>query len=385
VARKKNGPNETDVLNDINAVDEKLALTPEQQKARARALLHMESDDHGTMSKADTARARDKEPDGPPKVGRLDKDGKTKERGPFQIAPIERRRFQIGIVGRPGSPLIPHAFTAKAVRQILYKHLTGDDAVQEPKDPLYDAAHSLYVDKDGLFAFRSVAAKSAMVASLRYSGGVKMVDLMTCLHVLGEYSPIWGFPVARMDPTKVGPWNDRQLDLRFRGSFDRWCSVLTIEFEPRVIGQDAILNLVQRAGSVGIGDWRPECSGNCGLFDVCGTKEIEELKQAFGRHGRSELNAENFGIRTLLEEWGLYDVWLAQREKLEAWRGRAPVSEKMAKAMKEQAQRDAGIRPQRDVFDENGRLVARGTDTQVADAEELLEQARGRTNGETHG
>lgn len=352
-------------------------LTEVQKQARAAAMLHMDGEGVGAMSKADIARAQGKEPKGAPVVGRLDKEGKTKERSPIVITKIEERRFKIGIVGRFGSPFIPHAFTAKAVRQILFGHITGETALQEPKDPLYDAAHALYVDADLLFAMRSNAYKSAMVAALRYVPKVAKVDLQQCVKVLGEYSPVWGMPQARMDATKVGPWGDRKLDLRFRGFFTNWCAELTIEYEPLVISQEAIIHLVQRAGSIGVGDWRPECGGNCGLFDIVDTKAFEDLKQKFGRHGRAELNAENFGIRTLLEEWGLYDIWVEQREKLDAWKGRRPVSEKMARAMKDQAQHEAGIRPAGPSGDDTGTVQA------LVDAEELIRAAGGK-NGEAH-
>ena len=55
--------------------------------------------------------------------------------------------------------------------------------------------------------------------------------------------------------------------MAYRPQFTPWAMDVPIVFNAGVIGQAQILNLFQIAGfAVGIGAWRPECSGTFGQF-----------------------------------------------------------------------------------------------------------------------
>lgn len=290
----------------------------QQAEAKLDALLG----DNSYISNADVRRARGKEPNGPPSVGRTTKDGKTRDRV-ITVPPMRTEIFQVGVAGI--EPLILHAWSKKTTRQILIEH-TGlsestnvkKKAEREEKDPFDDFLGTLYADHEGYLGFPTRGFKAALVAACRFVPKVSMTDLLPAVHVHGHGAlvPIWGQPVNRLDPVKIGPYNDRTVDLRFRAEIPNWMAVLTIRHDPDVIKADQILHLIQRAGMIGVGEWRPDRGNNNGLFELVsgGEAEIERLKQELGRCRKSDLTVENSGTIELLEDLGLAEPWLARRK-----------------------------------------------------------------------
>ena len=73
-------------------------------------------------------------------------------------------------------------------------------------------------------------------------------------------------PIMREDIVRVGAGS---TDLRYRPEFAEWAMVLTLEYDSKALTQEAILNLIDRAGvGVGLGEWRPEKGGEYGRFEV---------------------------------------------------------------------------------------------------------------------
>jgi hypothetical protein len=59
----------------------------------------------------------------------------------------------------------------------------------------------------------------------------------------------------------------RTPDVRFRPSFEGWRARLIIEFSDTIDVQ-SVVDLLNRAGRVGVGEWRPEKDGTNGTFIV---------------------------------------------------------------------------------------------------------------------
>jgi len=70
----------------------------------------------------------------------------------------------------------------------------------------------------------------------------------------------------REDMVRVGMGT---ADIRFRGEVSDWSIDFIIEYNPTVISCEQILGLLDLAGfSVGIGEWRPQRSGDYGRFKI---------------------------------------------------------------------------------------------------------------------
>jgi hypothetical protein len=90
---------------------------------------------------------------------------KKPDTAPIDLRDIDLRMMDVTIVG--DSPLIVHAWSEKAKRQMLDKQLKKAAKGREAKDPKQDFEDSMYRFYDGGFGFPSVAFKSAAVMSWR--------------------------------------------------------------------------------------------------------------------------------------------------------------------------------------------------------------------------
>lgn len=164
------------------------------------------------------------------------------------------------------SPLICHAWSVKAKKQMLDKQQKKARAKKEAKDPEQEVEDSLYKLPDGKFGFPAVAFKSAMVGACRFVEGVKMTEARGAFHVIGEMIPIDGEPTPREDMVRL---NGLTADIRYRGQFEQWRATLLIQFNSNIVSAEQIVNLLKLAGfGVGVGEWRPERNGSYGRFHV---------------------------------------------------------------------------------------------------------------------
>jgi len=171
------------------------------------------------------------------------------------------------------SPLICHAWSSKAKKQMLDKQMKKAVEKKAAKNPEQDYEESLYKHPTGGFGFPSVGFKSAMVSACRFAEGVKMTELRGALHVVGDMVKIEGEPQPREDMVRVGMG---VADIRYRGEFRKWKAVLTIQFNASIISAEQIANLLNVAGfGVGVGEWRPERNGSFGRFHVASSKEAK--------------------------------------------------------------------------------------------------------------
>ena len=81
-----------------------------------------------------------------------------------------------------------------------------------------------------------------------------------------DYVTIDGEPRMREDVVRL---NGKTADLRYRGEFYPWSTVLRVKINAQVIAPETVFALITQAGfSVGVGEWRPERNGQYGCFEV---------------------------------------------------------------------------------------------------------------------
>ena len=163
------------------------------------------------------------------------------------------------------SPLICHAWSAKARQAILDKHMKKATPAKEAKDPEQNFRDSLYPLPDGSgYGFPAIAFKAAMVRAGTYLD-LKMTFLRGTFHIPVDLVPINGTPTMREDMVRVG----MTTDIRHRGEFLEWSADLPIQYLERNISLEQIAHLAMTAGfSVGVGEWRPEKDGTFGMWEV---------------------------------------------------------------------------------------------------------------------
>lgn len=193
---------------------------------------------------------------------------KATESTVIHILPIEIKTFVMRLVG--DSPLIVHAWSDKAKKEMLDKQMGKARSKKEPKDPHADYEGAFYRLPDGRPGFPTIAFKAAAVNAARQVEGLTMTFLRGAFHTVGELVAIEGTPRMREDTVRVGMGT---ADLRYRPEFTEWAVDLAIRLNTRALTLDQLTHLFNQAGfSVGVGEWRPEKDGRNGMFHVSGVK-----------------------------------------------------------------------------------------------------------------
>lgn len=186
------------------------------------------------------------------------------------LPPINIQSVEFTLVG--DSPLIVHAWSEKAKRQMLDKQMKKATKAKDAKDPQADYEACFYYTPAGKYGFPTIGVKAAMVGACRFVD-MKMTEARGAFHIDGEMLEVTGQPRMREDMVRVGMGT---ADIRYRPEFPEWSIATRVKFNAAVISPEQIANLLNTAGfAIGIGEWRPEKNGSYGRFHV-GTSE--ELK-----------------------------------------------------------------------------------------------------------
>ena len=196
----------------------------------------------------------------------------TKVAEPFSVPAILVKTYALRLVG--DTPLICHAWSAKAKKEMLDKQMGKARGKKEPKDPQRDYEEAFYRLPDGTPGFPTIAFKAAAVGASRQVEGLTMVFLRGAFHTVGELAAIEGEPRMREDMVRLGgPSNP--ADLRYRPEFPEWAATLSIRLNAAALTIEQLVHLFNQAGfSVGVGEWRPERDGMYGMFHVQGINEV---------------------------------------------------------------------------------------------------------------
>ncbi len=216
-----------------------------------------------------------------------------KENVGIELPALNLKTMELTIVGT--TPLIVHAWSAKAKREMLDKQMKKPKGAKEAKDPQKDYEESMYRLADGGYGFPSVAFKSAAVTAGTSVAGLTKIQARQAFHTMGEDVDIPGaFPgsmsrhnLARIEGRKPQMREDMvrvgmgTADLRYRAEFTDWHVVLVVEYNANVLSEAQIMNLINTAGfAVGVGEWRPERDGINGRYRIATEADLAKLEAA---------------------------------------------------------------------------------------------------------
>jgi len=187
---------------------------------------------------------------------------KEKIEEPIVLPKLNIQEMRITLIG--DSPLICHAWSEKARKQILDKQQKKARQARAAKDPQRDFEESLYKHPEGGYGFPVVAFKAAAVDACSHVEGITKVHARGAFHIVGELARLDGEPRMRADMVRVGLGT---ADIRIRAEFPAWSTVLDIRYNGNVLSREQIANLFNTAGfAVGVGEWRPQKDGSYGMF-----------------------------------------------------------------------------------------------------------------------
>jgi hypothetical protein len=192
----------------------------------------------------------------------------TAKQTAIELPPLNIQTVTFVLIG--DSPLIVHAWSEKAKRQMLDKQMKKATKAREAKDPEADYEACFYRTITGAYGFPAIGVKAAMVSACRFVDA-KMTVMRGAFHIDCEMLTVIGEPRPREDMVRVGMGT---ADIRYRPEFVEWRIPVTIKFNASVISAEQLANLLNAAGfGVGIGEWRPEKNGSYGRFHVAAEGE----------------------------------------------------------------------------------------------------------------
>lgn len=209
----------------------------------------------------------------------------------IEIRPIQIKKATIHIAG--DSPLIVHAWSEKAKREMLEKQMkVTKTKAKTAKNPVEDFIRSMYwltpmpkemtesafneaIQNGARFGFPVTGFKQAAISAAYRMGWAKdkaslrgafFIDCDENQMVEIKSDP----PIMREDMVKL---LGTTADIRYRGEFRNWSADITVSFNEN--GQytlEQIINIINAGGYVcGIGEWRPEKDGQYGMFHISAT------------------------------------------------------------------------------------------------------------------
>lgn len=171
--------------------------------------------------------------------------------------------------------LIQNNFSQKAMEQMLKKHM-GLSVQRETKKPREVLEAATIRNTSGAVCLPPTAFKKGMLTASTSIKTLKKTQLRTALFVEGSSIPIkYKEMIPRMDMVRTSGMS-RTPDVRFRPEFRDWSARLVIQFSD-ALSIASVVDLLNRAGSVGVGEWRPEKDGTFGTYKV--VRNIEDLEE----------------------------------------------------------------------------------------------------------
>lgn len=203
----------------------------------------------------------------------MKKTKKPVEEQKITIPPIELKKTRITLVGT--TALLVNRFDEKSKREIEDKANKRAKVKKEYGSPEEQMRSTLYVmpGTKNEYGMPAAGIKNCAVSACRFIDGVPMTVAKGSFHVIddiGGLIPIKGSkPVIDSRIVRVGNFGNKKPCTRYRARFDNWSVTFTVKYNHRVISIEQLLHLYENAGfSIGLCEYRPEKSGNLGMFEV---------------------------------------------------------------------------------------------------------------------
>lgn len=177
------------------------------------------------------------------------------------------------------SPLIMHAWSAKAKQMMLDKQMGIPVPKKQAKSPEDDYNGARYISAQGWDGVPATAFKAAMVGACRLVDNLNMTLAKRLFFVEADDAAsnlvrIYGEPEMRQDMVRL---ETGVADIRFRPEYNPWRAAVTIRFLNGIIKPSAVVNLMALAGMAeGVGEWRPSApksaTGTYGMWEIEGAQ-----------------------------------------------------------------------------------------------------------------
>lgn len=202
--------------------------------------------------------------------------------------------FSVWCVG--DTPLITHAWSEKARREMLAKQVKATKTGKDARSPEEDFQNSLYEygsEPDGspIYGFPATGLKNCLLSAAHKDRGVAKTDVLASLWINAQMvrtrpamaGAICDMPLLRIygskpemreDMVRVGAGLNKKASLAYRAQFSVWAFRVTGRVNTVILPTDSLGFLFDNSGiSCGIGEWRNEKRGQFGMFHRANVEE----------------------------------------------------------------------------------------------------------------
>jgi hypothetical protein len=188
--------------------------------------------------------------------------------------------LQLRLMGRPGSPLVIHAFAEKAKQEIRDKQQKKAKRAKDTRDPHTEFLAARYLDEEGRECAPITAIKKALVSAGTAMDNITKIAIRQAIFVAPTVAPASMLvPIERPDGTPaIGVMREDAVTigintrgLAYRPEYREWRLQVTVEYNSRLLSEEQVVALAEQAGwGVGICEGRPERSSalGWGRFEV---------------------------------------------------------------------------------------------------------------------
>lgn len=195
---------------------------------------------------------------------------KAEEKAEVEAVRIEH--FELEVEGI--RPLMEHKFSDRSKEQMLNKQKGKTKEISKRDDGVIarEIEECIHRTSDGQVGFPAAGFKKAMVEAAPYLQGLNKKLSRGAFYVMGDDADLVPMEYKKqlINESVVrlsGP--GRPAQVRFRPVFTKWKCRLPIKYNARQITPQEIIALANTAGfHIGVGDFRPQCSGTYGMFQV---------------------------------------------------------------------------------------------------------------------
>jgi hypothetical protein len=200
--------------------------------------------------------------------------------------------FNVWIIGI--TPLICHAWSEKAKREMLAKQVKAIKPAKEERDPEEEFAAAIYRMPDGRCGFPVTGIKRCILSVAHKDRGIPRSVVQQGLFFNAVRVPVptafegascnlplvpifGGEPIMREDMVRVGSGLKKTASFAYRAEFWPWAIHLRGRLNISTTPPEVLSLLANESGfATGVGDWRNEKSGVFGSFSVATEAEQKQ-------------------------------------------------------------------------------------------------------------
>lgn len=193
----------------------------------------------------------------------------TKEVKRVSVEPIQLATMTLKIVAIPNSTLLMNKMSDSTRNQMIARTTGQTTEKSKFRDLKKECEDKIHYDEKGDIAFPTDAFKKAMVEVAPYLEDMDKKRAKGSFQILGSYTPLkYKKQTINKAVTRDSGITKAPRET-WRPEFHDWSCTLNIQYNAQQITPLQIIELAKLSGfHIGIGAWRPQCSGSHGLYTI---------------------------------------------------------------------------------------------------------------------